>query len=107
MPWWLNPFAIGRTARDIKSIATGGGPVALRVVNVEHPKGVLFPQSDISFEVVGKDGGVTPFETSIPVPFTFAWTYRLARKLGVPLIKDIDPNALTGEMKVPGRDAGT
>lgn len=104
-PWWLNPFAIGRTARDIRRAASGGGPAALRLKGVEHPKGWLFPRSDISLEIVGKDGRLTPFQAAIPVPFAFAWTYRLARKLRVPLVKDVKPEHLAGEVKVPGRGA--
>jgi hypothetical protein len=103
MRWWMNPFALGRAARDIKSAASGGGPTALRLCRVDHPKGWIFPAATVSLEVVGKDGRVTPIETALPVPFAFAWAYRLARKLGVPLIKDLKPEHVAGEVKVPGR----
>ena len=103
MRWWLNPFAIGRVARDIKSAASGGGPAALRLVRVDHPKGWILPAAAVSLEVVGKDGHVTPIETALPIPFAFAWAYRLARRLGVPLIKDLEPEHLSGQVKVPGR----
>jgi hypothetical protein len=106
MRWWLNPFNLYRTARDARRVASGGGPVALRLKSIGHPRGWIFPASTVSLEVVGKDGGVTPFEPQFPVPFPFAWSYRLARMLGVPLISDLKPEWFSTELKVPGRSAG-
>jgi hypothetical protein len=101
--WWLNPFNLYRVVKDAKSVASGGGPVAIRLCRVEHPKGWIFPASAVSLEVEGKDGHITPIEAPLPVPFAFAWGYRVARKLGVPFVKDIQPEHLATQVKVPGR----
>lgn len=103
MRWWLNPFALHRVARDVKSAASGGGPVALRLCKVDEPEGWIFPSAAIALEVVGKDGRITPVEAPLPVPFAFAWGYRLARALGVPLIRDLKPEHLSAKVKIPGR----
>jgi hypothetical protein len=103
MRWWMNPFALHRTAKSIKSAASGGGPAAIRLCKVEHPKGWILPSAEVSLEVVGKDGRVTPIDTALPVPFAFAWGYRLARVLKVPFIRDLKPEHVSTEVRVPGR----
>ena len=100
MRWWLNPFNLYRRFCDIRRVASGGGPAALRLKGIGHPQGWIFPASTVSLEVVGKDGGTTPFEPQFPVPFPIAWSYRLARLLGVPLISDLKPEWFAAEVDV-------
>jgi len=101
MPWYLNPFAIRRAAKDVRSVASGGGPEELHVKGISKPKGWLFPHAVVTLDVLGKDGNTTTFQPEVPVVFPLAWCYRLARVLGVPLIKDIDPEQLTLRARLP------
>lgn len=94
MPWYLNPFAIRRAACDVRRVASGGGPSELRLTGVSKPKGWIFPRSRVTLEVVGKDGTTTSFEPDFPIPHPIAWSYRLGRKLGVPVLSDFDPSEL-------------
>ena len=99
----LNPFRIRDAARRVRSVASGGGPKAIRLVGVGQPEGLIVPTARVTVEVVGRDGKVTTFEPDVPVPFPYAWGYRIARQLGVPLISSLDPRKLQGELKIPGR----
>ena len=101
MRWYLNPFAIHRAARDVKSVASGGGPKELHLKGVSHPKGWIFPYAEVTLDVVGKDGQTTTFTPAFPVAFPLAWTYRLARILRVPLIRDVDPGKVSAGFSLP------
>ena len=72
-------------------------------MGVSQPEGLIVPTARVSLEVVGQDGKVTTFEPDVPVPFPYAWAYRIARRLGVPLVSSLDPTKLKGEFKIPGR----
>ncbi len=37
----------------------------------------------------------------MPVPFPWAWGYRALRKLGVPIVSDVDPEDLRFGLGVP------
>ena len=87
---FLNPFFLRRAVRDIRRVVRGGGPRGLRLISVSQPRGLIIPASDVVFDVIAADGTVRRFETAFPVPWPYAWTYRLARKLGVPVVSDLD-----------------
>ena len=91
MPWYLNPIKLAHAARDARSALSGGGPKAVRVTGVGRPEGLILPSATVSLEVVRRDGTVARFAPEIPVPWPYAWTYRLARLLGVPVVSDLDP----------------
>ena len=88
------PLSLARSAGRIKDVATGGRPKGVRLVEVGHPEGLIFQSSRVVVDVIGGDGRVTRFEPELPVPFPYAWGYRLARRLGVPLVSDVEPSDL-------------
>lgn len=100
---YLNPLRIRDAVRDIRRISSGGGPRKLRLVEVGEPEGLLVPTARIVLEVESKDGQVVRFEPQLPVPWPYAWTYRVARRLGVPLVRDYDPKKPSFELSLPRR----
>ena len=100
---YLNPFLIRRAVRQIRNVMGGGGPKLVRIVGVGHPQGVIIPTTTVTIEVESKTGRKERFEPAFPVPWPYAWSYRIARKLGVPLISDVDPRELGFEIPVPRR----
>ena len=99
----LNPFRIRDAARRVRQVASGGGPKAVRLSGVGQPEGLIVPTARVTLEVIGRDGKTTRFEPDVPVPFPYAWAYRIARRLGVPLVSSLDPAKLKGEIQIPGR----
>ena len=99
---YLNPFRIRDAARDIRRVIGGGGPKLVRLVSIGQPRGWLIPTSTVTIEVEAKDWHSELFEPRVPVPFPYAWTYRVARRLGVPVIRSIEPEKLGFQVRVPG-----
>lgn len=99
----LNPFRIRKAVQRIREATAGGGPAALRVTGVGRPQGWLIPSSTVRLEVRARDGTITRFDPEVPVPFPYAWAYRIARGLGVPLVASFDPERLSFEVGIPGR----
>ena len=100
---YLNPFRIRDAVRDIRSISGGGGPAKLKLVSVGHPEGLIVPTSEIVLEVTSKDGKKARFAPAMPVPWPYAWAYRVARALKVPLVRSLDPEQVSFEVAVPRR----
>ncbi len=100
---YLNPFRIARAVGYIRRVMGVGGPKAVRVAGVEHPAGWIVPTATVTIEVVGRDGRIERFRPTVPVPFPYAWGWRIARRLGVPLVSSIDPDRLRFGVGVPGR----
>jgi hypothetical protein len=98
----LNPFRIRNVVRRIRESTSGGGPAAVRLTGISHPKGWIVPRARVSLEVVARDGTVTRFEPDVPIPFPYAWAYRIARRLHVPLISGLDPERFEAEVPIPG-----
>lgn len=99
----LNPLRIYRAAKQIKAVAGGGGPAAVRLAGVGRPAGLIIPTSEITLEVLARDGTTTRFTPALPVPFPYAWAYRVARRLGVPLVSSLDPERIDVRLTVPRR----
>jgi hypothetical protein len=99
---YLNPFFIRDAVRTIRR-AVGSDPKLVRVVGVGHPEGWFLPTSTIEIEVIGKNNRKERFCPLIPVPWPYAWAWRIARRLGVPLVRSIEPEQLGFELPVPGR----
>jgi hypothetical protein len=99
----LNPFRIKKVVRQIREASGGGGPKSVRLAGVSHPEGWIVPTARVCLEVVARDGSVTRFEPNVPIPFPYAWAYRIARKLHVPLVSSIDPGRLRAKVPIPGR----
>lgn len=98
---YLNPFRIRAAARDIRRVMGKGGPKAVRLAGVDRPAGWFLPTSTMTIEVIGKDGRVERFCPDVPVPFPYAWAWRVARRLGVPLIRRSED--IKVEVPVPRR----
>jgi hypothetical protein len=101
----LNPFRIRDAARQIRRVSGGGGQKRLRLVSIGHPAGIFIPTSRITLEVEARDGTKTRFEPDVPVPWPYAWTWRLAHKLGVPLVRSVEPEKLSFSVPVPRRSS--
>jgi hypothetical protein len=102
MRWYWNPLTLARVGRGVHDIATGGGPASVRLRGIGRPSGWIVPAMPVALEIVARNGHVTSLEPEIPLPFGIGWGYRLAYRLGVPLISDFDPGAIRTEVKVPG-----
>jgi hypothetical protein len=89
------------TARAIGKINDGGGPRRLRLVRVGRPEGLFLPSSEVTVEVETVSGEIIRLRPQLPVPFSYAWGYRLARRLGAPLASTLDPEDLGVEVPVP------
>jgi len=99
----LNPFRISNAVRTIREASGGGGPAAIRLVGVSHPEGWIIPTARVCLEVVARDGSLTRLEPNVPIPFPYAWAYRIARKLRVPLVSSINPERIHARFPIPGR----
>jgi hypothetical protein len=100
---YLNPFRIRDAARDVKRVLGGGGPTKVRLLGIGPPRGVFVPTSELMIEVEARDGHTERFSPQIPIPFPYAWVYRLARRLNVPLVRSLRPEDAQLEVPVPGR----
>lgn len=103
MRYWLNPFRIRDGIRNLKAIRDGGGPKLVRLAGVGRPEGWFIPTSEIRLEVETDHGLTVELKPVVPVPFPYAWAYRVARKLGVPLVSSLEPEDVRLEVPVPGR----
>ena len=103
---YLNPWKIRDLAKELRRAGSGGGPKRLRLIRVGEPRGVLVPIAEVEFELVAADGSVNRFSAPLPVPWLYAWGYRLARMLGVPLISAIDHDRIHFELPIPRPDRG-
>jgi hypothetical protein len=101
---YLNPFRIRDAARRIRRISGGGGPKRLRLVSLGHPQGLIIPSSRITLEVETRNGTKTMFQPALPVPWPYAWTWRLARLLRVPLVRSVEPEHFRFSVPVPRRN---
>ncbi len=99
----LNPLRIRDAVRGIRETSGGGGPKAIRLAGISHPEGWIVPTARVCLEVVSRDGRLTRFEPNVPIPFPYAWAYRIARRLRVPLVSSIDPERFEAEVPIPGR----
>jgi hypothetical protein len=91
------PGAIGRLRR----MADGGGPRRLRVRGLDRPTGLIVPSSRLKLEFEMRNGSKARWEPEIPIPFPYAWGYRLSRRLGVPVISSHDPENLAFSIPLP------
>lgn len=101
--WYLNPVKLTRAVGEVKNVASGGGPKSIRLAAIGNPRGTIFPRVPINLEVVGRDGSITSFTPELPVGLLAGYGYRIARLLRVPIIRDLDPEAMRGEVRIPGR----
>ncbi len=100
---YLNPFLIRDAVREVRRVMGGGGPKLVRLVGIGRPQGIIVPTATVRLEVESKTGRKARFEPALPVPWPLAWSYRLSRALGVPLLSGLDPERLRFELRVPRR----
>jgi len=75
---WIRMFAEGR-------------PRSMRLVSVEAPRGfILNPGAKVTLEVESKSGASQQHEQDVPVPRLYAFFWRLATLLRIPLPKRLD-----------------
>jgi hypothetical protein len=99
--WHPRPSQLRDTASAIGRINDGGGPRRLRLIRVGRPRGLFLPSSEATLEVETVSGEIVRLRPELPVPFFYAWAYRLARRLGLPLASTLDPEDLRVEVPVP------
>jgi hypothetical protein len=102
MSWIPGPLQVRSAAQALSRINRAGGPRRLRLIRVGRPHGRLIPSTQVSVEVETLSGEVVRFDPELPVPFFYAWGYRLARRLGLPVASTLDPEDLSFELPVPG-----
>jgi hypothetical protein len=73
----------------------------VRLLRLGKPQGVLLTSSKLLVDVDTAAGETVRVDTEIPVPPLYAWGYRLARRLHVPLASALDPEDLQFEIRVP------
>src|ERR687897_971045 len=94
--WRPRPSQLRDTARAIGKINDGGGPRRLRLVRVGRPQGLFLPSSEATVEVETVSGKVVRLRPELPVPFFYAWAYRLARRLGLSLASTLESRGPEG-----------
>jgi hypothetical protein len=99
----LRPKYIREAVRQIQIVRKHGGPRRIHVLHVGRPQGLIVNASDLLLEVEAKDGTRHKIETAVPLPFFYAWAYRLSRLLHVPLISKLDPERVRFSVPVPSR----
>ena len=99
----LRPKYIREAARQIGIVRNHGGPKRIHVLHVGRPHGLIVNASDLLLEVEAKDGTHHRIETAVPLPFLYAWAYRLSRILHVPLVSWLDPERVHFSVSVPRR----
>lgn len=90
------------TARALREVEQKGGPKHVKLVRVERPTGKILTGTEIVIEVSTRDGGHVCLNPMLPVPFPYAWAYRIAHRLRVPLVSSVDPEDVSFSVPVPG-----
>lgn len=102
MAWYLHPRRILRVGAGVREVWSGGGPASVRLRGIEGPEGWLLPSARIDLEVSARDGRTVAIEPELPLPPFATLAYRLGRRAGVPVLRDLDPSSLSGEISIPG-----
>jgi hypothetical protein len=82
-------------------VVAGGGPAGVRLRGIEQPTGLFVPSSRLKLEVEARSGAKARWEPEIPIPFPYAWGYRIARWLRVPVISSRDPEDVSLSVTIP------
>lgn len=99
----LRPKYIREAVRQLAIVRKHGGPRRIHVLHVGRPHGLIVNVSELELEVEAKDGTRHKIETAVPLPFLYAWAYRLGRVLHVPVIWRLDPERVHFSVPVPRR----
>jgi hypothetical protein len=101
MRWWLNPFHLRDGIRGLRRIAAGGGPKSVRVAGIGHPEGWIVPTSEVKVEIETHSGSRVKLDPRVPIPFLYAWAYKLARRLDVPVVSWVEPGDVRFSLPLP------
>lgn len=85
----------------MRQIWRGGGPARVRLVRVGRPEGLIATTSEVELEVETREGTTAKLAPGVPVPPPYAWAYRVARALNVPLVAKLEPEDLGFSVRVP------
>jgi hypothetical protein len=96
-----SPKQVRDTWRGVRDIRRGGGPKHVRLERVGHPEGFFIPTSEVVMNVKTRSGDSVHLDVNLPVPWPYAWGYRVARKLGLPLASTLDPEDVSFGLGVP------
>jgi hypothetical protein len=78
-------------AQEWIALFAEGRPRSLRLVSAEAPKGFVFsPDAKVTLEVESRSGVTKQHEQAVPVPRLYAFWWKLANWLRVPLPKRLD-----------------
>jgi hypothetical protein len=79
------------SAREWIRLFAEGRPRSLRLVSVEAPKGfILDPDASVTLEAESRSGVVKQHTQGVPVPRLYAFFWKLATWLRIPLPKRLD-----------------
>lgn len=79
------------SAREWIGLFAEGRPRSLRLVSVEAPKGfILDPDAKVTLEAESRSGTVKQHTQGVPVPRLYAFFWKLATWLRIPLPKRLD-----------------
>ena len=79
------------SARDWIGLFAEGRPRSLRLVSVEAPKGfILNPDATVTLEAESPSGVVKQHAQGVPVPRLYAFFWKLATWMRIPLPKRLD-----------------
>ena len=79
------------SAREWVRIFAEGRPRSLRLVSVEAPRGfILNPDAKVTLEAESRSGVVKQHEQGVPVPRLYAFFWKLATWVRIPLPKRLD-----------------
>jgi hypothetical protein len=79
------------SAQEWIALFSEGRPRSLRLVSVEPPRGfILNPDATVTLEVESKSGTPKVHEQGVPVPRLYAFFWKLATWLRIPLPKRLD-----------------
>jgi hypothetical protein len=79
------------SAREWVRMFAEGRPRSLRLVSVEAPRGFIFnPGARVTLEAESRSGVVKQHEQAVPVPRLYAFFWKLATWVRIPLPKRLD-----------------
>lgn len=101
MKAWLKPGRIRAAFRNLRSVREKGGPRRVRLERLGRPEGWIFPTSEASIAIETRSGEHVRVTPELPVPWPYAWGYRIARRLNLPLAGSVDPEDVRVSLPIP------